>query len=1014
MTSRTGYGLWLVLCILLAFALRTYRLDLQSLWYDEGVTAEIVRWDWGALIRWTAQDIQPPLYYLVVSGWGKLLQALAPTVEAIQTPIPQRWGGAWSEWSLRYPSVLMGCLTVPILAALATGLSGKRLAGAIAGLLTALHPLFFYYSQEARMYALLTVLGITAGYILLCRLNRPSRPNSDSPTLNLTPPSNRPPLRILYILTATAAVYTHYFAFFLLGTLALLFLIRQFLFTTTHSSSLNLSAPHSCPSNPQTPTPSPQQPSTIYPFLLSHLTIGLLYLPWFATLIFQLREDTSYWQGEFKVEEALLNVLISLIGGETVVESVGQWLLIPLTLLTGVSILALLWPADHESPITNHESPPSSIYLLLTSLLWWILPTCAILGVALFIPKFNPRYVMLGLPGLILLWSAGLAKMGAGIQSILAIEPLGKLDTFDTPRHFWRYVIDRLLPGFALLLLCMLLAVFVYADRNYFVDPEFTKTQWRPLARFVSKRAKPGELVLLSSGHTWPVWNYYAPGVPAVGLPEMRILDVNNVLDYRLAADSMGKLLAHTERPWLVTWQNEVVDPMAVVPLLLERAAVESPRESNYWDVDVRRFKELDRAKFTPRLGQEVMANFGNQLVLLGYEIHETGELLLYWRRHPAYQPPIGDLDLRLAGQLRTVDALLFATFEDQPLTLHEWPTTRWNVEQIVVSRIPASHWTGSGALPGAYELRVSLYDPSGDLAGYNLIMDDGELAGKQSLLPLTVDRPIPGGSARPNEMMTKVLPHLYVQSTIDQAEAEAGQTFPLNLEWVATEGITRTAPSEAADLQLLWLDKEETIVATQTLPLADGYPITQWPLNQRLRTLHKFRVNNDLTAGVYTFSMSLSSKAMPDTALPMTAINLPITILASSRSFQLPIMETVLDAEFGGQIALRGIKNAFTLQSGVESATLELVWQALEIPDKDYSVTVQLLDETRVMSQVDLAMPGGSSNWLPDQVEVQQITLPTPGDSSKYQIIVALYDAAAEGFPRLTLPKGASHAIIR
>ncbi len=40
------------------------------------------------------------------------------------------------------------------------------------------------------------------------------------------------------------------------------------------------------------------------------------------------------------------------------------------------------------------------------------------------------------------------------------------------------------------------------------------------------------EQIVLVSGHAWPVWEYYAPDLPVVRLPELEILDVDAVLDF--------------------------------------------------------------------------------------------------------------------------------------------------------------------------------------------------------------------------------------------------------------------------------------------------------------------------------------------------------------------------------------------------------------------------------------------------------------------------------------------------
>ena len=54
-----AHRLPLVALLLLAFFLATFRLDGQSLWYDEGVTAQVAQQGIAELTRWTAGDIQP-------------------------------------------------------------------------------------------------------------------------------------------------------------------------------------------------------------------------------------------------------------------------------------------------------------------------------------------------------------------------------------------------------------------------------------------------------------------------------------------------------------------------------------------------------------------------------------------------------------------------------------------------------------------------------------------------------------------------------------------------------------------------------------------------------------------------------------------------------------------------------------------------------------------------------------------------------------------------------------------
>ncbi|MCB0117112.1 MAG: glycosyltransferase family 39 protein, partial [Caldilineaceae bacterium] len=277
MYKRTGF----LLLTLLAFALRLTALDAQSLWYDEGVTAVVAQYDPATLIRWTAADIQPPLYYLVVSAWGQV--------------------AGWSEWSLRFVSAAFGVMLVPLMAALTYALTRRRSAALTAALITALHPLLLYYSQEARMYSMLVVLGVVAGY---CGLRIA---NCELQVANGGSPRREWGAWIGYALTATAAVYTHYFAVFLLLAINIAFLLQI------------------SPRNPQSATRNSQ--SAIRPFLLANTAVAVLFAPWISVIVTRLRVDTSYWQGAFKLGEALHDIAIRFTLGETVLESaVTPWL----------------------------------------------------------------------------------------------------------------------------------------------------------------------------------------------------------------------------------------------------------------------------------------------------------------------------------------------------------------------------------------------------------------------------------------------------------------------------------------------------------------------------------------------------------------------------------------------------------------------------------------------------------------------------------------------------------------
>lgn len=139
---------WLVAILLAGFGLRLINLGGRALWYDEAFAvlfAEtgLERMLYGTLapVAGGASDIHPLLYYTTLDGWMRVF-GQAPDM-------------------VRLYGVLAGLLTVALVYRLAADLFGWR-TGLAAALITALAPFHIQYSQEARMYALLTLFLMAA------------------------------------------------------------------------------------------------------------------------------------------------------------------------------------------------------------------------------------------------------------------------------------------------------------------------------------------------------------------------------------------------------------------------------------------------------------------------------------------------------------------------------------------------------------------------------------------------------------------------------------------------------------------------------------------------------------------------------------------------------------------------------------------------------------------------------------------------------------------------------------
>ena len=117
--------------VLLAAALRLSTLGLQSFWYDEAFTpVHVLHTGLGATLRAVVHtENSPPLWYLIAWADVRLLGD--------------------GEVALRLPSALAGVATVAVAWGIGEQLAGRRSA-LIAATLTAVNPLFVWFSQEAR------------------------------------------------------------------------------------------------------------------------------------------------------------------------------------------------------------------------------------------------------------------------------------------------------------------------------------------------------------------------------------------------------------------------------------------------------------------------------------------------------------------------------------------------------------------------------------------------------------------------------------------------------------------------------------------------------------------------------------------------------------------------------------------------------------------------------------------------------------------------------------------------
>lgn len=180
--------LFLLCLVLLAFGLRLYHLDYQSLWRDEVDAILFARRDLSGLVPlFVTPGHNGPLYYTILHFWIRLVGD--------------------SEFSVRFLSLLCGVLATPLIFRLGRRWVGDW-GGAVGALLCATSPYLVWYSQEGKMYALLFLLSMTSTLVYLLAMER-----------------NRVYLWASYLMVTAVSLYVHLLAILIVPFHLLLFLV---------------------------------------------------------------------------------------------------------------------------------------------------------------------------------------------------------------------------------------------------------------------------------------------------------------------------------------------------------------------------------------------------------------------------------------------------------------------------------------------------------------------------------------------------------------------------------------------------------------------------------------------------------------------------------------------------------------------------------------------------------------------------------------------------------------------
>ncbi len=526
-------------------------------------------------------------------------------------------GTGSSEAAVRALSALWGVLGVAALIALGTRLGG-RAVGLVAGALASASPLLVYYGQETRMYAMLACLATVATYAFV-RAARGERR-----------------WWLVAAVSLGCALLTHLAASFLLVALNAWY-VGSVIVQRRRLDSRERD------------------------WLLAQLGSVALFAPWLPVAISTFRNYGSAVYGGPVAWMLEQTVIVFSLGHEVV----------------GLAVVPGTADFDAQDALARRLLVPFLVAVLLGLVAWrrhlplllaWLLvPTIAIVALAVRMHGFDARYLIASSPAFLLLVAGGLVWC-------------------------WRRPYGR--PAGALLALAVA-GASGFALSHAYGDPVYARDDNRAVVQLLDQRAAPGAGIVLDAGFQ-PAFEYYAHG---------RFTTINLPATVPASADQVGQALsaftAQHGQVWLLLWHDYYTDPQRLVWnwLLQHRYAAD-------WINVNDDFKVLRFDAPPPNL-QPSGAAFGNAITLVGTTTQVAGDMLrvdLFWR---AIGVPQTDDHI----VLHVIDAAgnVYGQAETPPAG-GDLPTTAWQAgdHYHTTAMVPLAAWTA----PGPYRLQVQLDDP--------------------------------------------------------------------------------------------------------------------------------------------------------------------------------------------------------------------------------------------------------------------------------------------------------------
>jgi hypothetical protein len=954
MRSRRSLAAVLLL-LLAAYALRLYRLDAQSLWWDEGISLHLATSSAADIVRDRLANIHPPLYFFLLKGWLALVGV--------------------SPFTGRYLSVLAGLLQVALVLAVfvvprfsaaaggektalkrSTTNGGKRFvvkrfsaaAAWLAGGLMLLSPLSVIYSQEIRVYALLPVVYLImlllAGHVLhglpgdLRRSTLFQRARERSPLL----PRSPAPL-LLLALSAWFALHLHYIALFAVaavGGWGVLVLWQR------------------------------RDGAGLRRWLLAFALAGAASLPWLLAVAANWPAvQAEAAAGTFATEPVPLPFLFAqvwvfhLTGLAGALSSGFVRVAATVAAVVGAGLLLAVggdWLKSRRSGASGRQAVE---ILRLAGL--WAIPLLGGLLVWSVRSFSHPRYITM--------FAALLVPLAALLMAVA--------------RSRWRRLAATLLG------LC-LVALSLWGLRQYFFDPATAKPDVRGAARFLEATAAPDDLILVPDTD-WSLPFEYRGAAPVL-MPAVAQSPHDADATLVRALDCAGEgPCARSGRVFVLDYRRGTRDWQSRRPFELARRG-HWAATTDFGDVVVKEYRLADRAGPLPVCAApdvtRAPVRFG-PLALTGVWLGPGAAsdtavaIALCWRLEEAAADAVASLLLRdpVTGErLAQVDTPL--------LDGNGAPVGRWlpGDEVITYHVLPLS----PGTPPLTYALALGVYEDGTAEADVQLLeARDAAGAPLGRLLPLgevALAAPV-GLAASPYGVAGPVLlsrPPAAVDGlqllglSAPPGPFRPGQTIRVGLTWQGAGDLGDVRPSLALEVG------GAPLAENADAPAQGRYPTDLWAAGEVVTEVRDVRV----PAG----AMGAAELVVRVNGEQLAAV--PVTIAGAAAMVEPPVA-VATEATFGDAIRLIGFDPPTTVDPS-QPVAVTLYWQALSGDiSTSYTVFVHLLAEDgRILAQHDGAPAGGArptNEWLAGEYvsDAHELAWRETGYRGPARLAVGLYD---------------------